>query len=101
MSSEYQEFERGRLLWDRIGYGNIPLVTHRGTFSASIEDKESPIAEQCKPLLVMDECKEVSPQDIEKITDYLRGRMELQSFIQTEKSDWLREYAKEQSHDHQ
>lgn len=54
---------------------------------------QSPIAEQGKPLRVMDECKEVSPEDIERV----RVTMEqyppdlpcMQSFIQTESSsDW-------------
>lgn len=51
---------------------------------------------------VIDERKEMSPQDFEGITDYLRGRMDLQSFISTEKnSDWFWEYSKEQSRDRQ
>lgn len=52
--------------------------------------------------IVVDECKEVTPQDIEKITELLRGRMDLQSFISTEKnSDWFWEFVKEESDDHQ
>lgn len=53
-------------------------------------------------LIVVDECKEMTKEDSEKITDYLRGRMELQSFISTEKnSDWFWEFVKEESDDHQ
>lgn len=52
-------------------------------------------------IIAVDECKEFTLEDSGKITELLRGRMDLQSFISTENSDWLREYAKEQSHDRQ
>lgn len=50
-------------------------------------------------IIAIDECKEMTKEDFEEITDCLRGRMELQSFISTENSDWLREYSKEQGKD--
>jgi len=43
-------------------------------------------------IIAIDECKEMTKEDFEEITDYLRGRMDLQSFISTENSDWLREF---------
>lgn len=72
----------------------------RGSIARAEEDLRFAIREYShEPLTAdeiteigIDECKEVTPQDIEKITELLRGRMDLQSFISTENSDWLREF---------
>lgn len=88
MSSEHQEFRMVRLTWDRVSSGKVPPVSHCGTFSASIEAKEKPL------VIAVDECAEVSPEDIEKLREHpcMQSFMQSQSFIKTENSDWLREY---------
>jgi len=50
---------------------------------------ESPIAEQCEPLQIADECKEMTTEDFEKIKDHpLLSKVE--GVIQTDKSsDWF------------
>lgn len=52
-------------------------------------------------IIAIDECKKMTKEDFEEITELLRGRMELLSFISTENSDWLRKFSKEQDNERQ
>lgn len=50
-------------------------------------------------IIAIDECREMTMEDFEEITEAQRDCTELQGGIQTEKSDWLQQFVREQGKD--